>query len=396
MLRAIFAGALFLLGCRGTPPGQAQQEDIARLVDSLRPAVEQATGLKFRAPTRSAMKTRDEVHEFLIGKLREDFPPSREEGIAALYRLLGLIPDSLDLRQLLLDLYTEQVAGFYDPATTTLYGVRGADPAQLRLVLAHELVHALQHQYLPLDSIMRSKGDADQQAAAQAVLEGHATIASIRVLVPGQDVLAQPGFWETFREQIKASQTTMKVFARTPLALQEELVFPYLNGANFMRWWGESGQATPLPTLATLPRSTEQILHPDRYTAGDAPLTLRFADSTADVLFEDTLGELEVQVLATVVRGGGEVLTDAPIGWGGDRFRVYRSAGGPALVWYSSWDDASSAARFLGGPGARLLTRERAGYRTSVEGLAGAARPTLRVVIAPSAWERWSALPALK
>ena len=389
-----FPGAvlLFLLACRGTPPGA--QDDITRLVDSLRPAVERATGMRFRGPTRSALRTRDEVRDYLITRLREDFPPEREEGIRAVYRLLELIPDTLDLKALLLDLYTEQVAGFYDPASSTLFGVQGADPAQLRLVLAHELVHALQHQYLPLDSMLKNKGDADRQAAAHAVLEGHATIASIRVLLPGQDLIAQPSFWQTFREQIKAQQTSMAVFARTPLALREELIFPYLNGAEFMRWWDSSRAGDPLPTLATLPRSSEQILHPERYQSGDQPMAVAFADSSDGVLYEDTIGELEIQVLATVLRGGGEVLTEAPIGWGGDRFRVYRSEGGPALVWLIAWDDTQSAARFGGGVGTRLAARRRAGYRTLVEPVAGAARPTFRVVIAPEAWSGWARLPA--
>lgn len=388
---------LFLLaGCRGTPPGAVQEGEIARLVDSLRPAVERATGLRFRGPTRSALKSREEIRVYLTAKLQEDFPPDREEGVGAVYRLLGLIPDSLDLKALLLDLYTEQVAGFYDPDQRTLYGVRGADPAQLRLVLAHELVHALQDQYLPLDSIMKSKGDADQQAAAQAVFEGQATLASIRVLLPGQDPLAQPEFWTLFREQIKSQQTSMQVFARAPLAIREELIFPYLNGAEFMRWWDSVHAGHPLPTLAELPHSTEQILHPPRYAAGDVPRPLRFADPGRDVLYEDTLGELEIQVLATALRGGGEVLTDAALGWGGDRFRVYRSPDGPALVWYSEWDDAASAARFRGTIGVRLLARERAGYRTTVEPLSGGAAPFLRVIIAPRGWGSWDNPPRLE
>ena len=47
-------------------------------------------------------------------------------------------------------------------------------------MLAHELVHALQHQYIPLDSIMRQPGDNDRLAAAQAILEGQATLADCR------------------------------------------------------------------------------------------------------------------------------------------------------------------------------------------------------------------------
>ena len=66
----------------------------------------------------------------------------------------------------------------------------------LHLVLAHELVHALQHQYLPLDSILHDSTDADRQAAAQAVLEGQATLVSLVALVPGMDLTSNDAFWD--------------------------------------------------------------------------------------------------------------------------------------------------------------------------------------------------------
>jgi hypothetical protein len=394
--RPVVLALALAIACRGTPPGDAQGQDIARLVDSLRPVVERAAGLPFRGPTRSALKSREEVHAFLLEKLRQDFPASRQEGIESVYRLLGLIPDTLDLKALLLDLLTEQVAGFYDPETSTLYGVRGADPTQLRFVLAHELVHALQHQYLPLDTLMHLQGNSDRETAVQAVLEGQATIVSILAFVPDPSIIRQPGFWEMAREQVRAQSSSMKVFSQAPLVLREGLVFPYLSGAEFMRWWDSAHAGHPLPTLEALPRSTEQILHPERYQAGDQPLPVRLADSTGEVIYEDTMGELEIQIFATVLRGGGEVLTGTPIGWGGDRFRVYRTPAGPALLWYLLWDDAQSATRFVGGPGERLLTRSRAGYRTTVERMPGDARPLVRVVIAPADWPLWGNLPALK
>jgi hypothetical protein len=393
--RGVLVLAAFLFGCRGTPPQQTQDFNLEALVDSLRPTVERAAGLAFLHPTRSALKSRDEVRDYLLIKLKEEFPPERQEAVEAVYRLLGLLPDSIDLRVLLLELYSEQVAGYYDPETSTLYGVRGADPTALRFVLAHELVHALQHQYLPLDSIMKLRGDADQQAAAQAVLEGQAMIASILAFAPDRSILDQPGFWEMAREQVRAQSTSMKVFATAPLALREGLIFPYLDGSEFMRWWDSAHVGHPLPTLAELPRSTEQILHPARYAAGDHPIPVRFAASVDSALFEDTMGELEIQILATVLRGGGEVLRDSPVGWGGDRYRVFRTPGGPALVWYVVWDDGESARRFAGGAGGRLKSLPRADYRTSIEIISGAPRPTLRIVIAPAEWERWGRLPLL-
>lgn len=392
----LFVASLALLTCcRGTPPARGQTPDLARLVDSMRPVVERASGLRFKGPTRSAMKTKDEVRAFLLGKLEQDFPPARQEGVEAVYRLLGLIPDSLDLKQLLLDLYTEQVAGYYDPESATLYGVVGAEPTALRFVLAHELVHALQHQYLPLDSLMRIKASADEQTAVQAVLEGQATVASIVAFVPDRDILRQPGFWQMAREQVRTQAASMQVFSRAPLAVREGLVFPYLGGAEFMRWWDSARAGQALPTLGTMPRSTEQVLHPARYALGDAPVQVRFAEPAGEALYEDTFGELEIQTLATVLRGGGEVLTETPIGWGGDRFRVYRTADGPALVWYLVWDDQASAARFRGTSGVRLLAAKRPGYRTTLESSAGSSRPTIRIVIAPEGWDRWGRIPVL-
>ena len=167
------------------------------------------------------------------------------------------------------------------------------------------------------------------------------------------------------REQVRSSASSMPEFAKAPLVLREGLVFPYLNGAEWMRWWDSAQAGHPLPTVAELPRSTEQILHPDRYDQGDQPVPVRFEDADAP-LYEDTLGEREIQVLATQLRGGGEVLTDAAIGWGGDRFRIYRTPAGPALVWYIVWDDEESLDRFMGGAGARLTEKQPAGYRTTV------------------------------
>jgi len=394
-LRLFVLCVAVVTGCRGTPPARGQAPDLSRLVDSMRPVVERASGLRFKGPTRSAMKTKDEVRTFLLGKLEQDFPPARQEGVEAVYRLLGLIPDSLDLKQLLLDLYTEQVAGYYDPESATLYGVVGAEPTALRFVLAHELVHALQHQYLPLDSLMRIKASADEQTAVQAVLEGQATVASIVAFVPDRDILRQPGFWQMAREQVRTQAASMQIFSRAPLAVREGLVFPYLGGAEFMRWWDSARAGEPLPTLATMPRSTEQILHPARYALGDAPVPVRFADPAGDALYEDTFGELEIQTLATVLRGGGEVLTGTPIGWGGDRFRVYRTAAGPALVWYLVWDDEVSSTRFQRTAGVRLLAAQRQGYRTAVEPFGGTGKPGIRIVIAPVRWDRWRSLPRL-
>jgi AcrR family transcriptional regulator len=396
--RAVVLAGGFLLaatGCRGQKPGGSPDDAVLRqLVDSLRAPVEQATGLTFKTPPRSALRTRDQVRQYLLSKLDEELPPERMRGLETAYRLFGLLPDTLALRGLLLDLYAEQVAGYYDPDSTTLFGVAGADRDQLRLVLAHEMVHALQGQYLPLDSILKATANNDRLTAAQSVLEGQATLASIEVLAPGQHVTELPSFWEMYRDQVREKQTQMPVFARAPLVVREALIFPYLDGAEFMYWWRTSGPKDTLPYGRRMPVSTEQILHPERYARGDRPAELAFTADTG-VAYEDVLGENEIRVLLASLAGSDEVQTVVPIGWGGDRFRVYRAPGGPALVWYVVWDDPRSADRFLRTARAALQKTPRRGYRAAVDSLGVGSRPAVRYVLAPDGWNRWGALPGV-
>jgi hypothetical protein len=380
------------LACRGEArQTQAKgEQDLARLVDSLRAPVEQATGLRFTSPPRSAMRSRDQVRAYLIRKLDEELPPKRLHGLETTYRLFGLLPDTLQLRPLLVDLYTEQVAGFYDPDSATLFGVEGADRTQLSLVLAHELIHALQGQHLPLDSILDARENNDRLSAAQAILEGQATLASLDVLAPGHDVAQNPQFWEMYREQVRRQQSSMPVFRRAPLVLRETLIFPYLEGAEFMHWW-ERERRGAMPYGPRMPVSTEQVLHPDRYARGDVPVPMAFPQEQG-VAYEDVLGEAEIRVILATLAGSDEVQTVMPIGWGGDRYRLYQPAEGPALVWYVIWDDARSAERFMRSAVA-LRNTSRRGYRAALDSLAVGGRPATRYALAPERWARWGALP---
>lgn len=383
-----------LLACRGTSPSAQSigQRQLELLVDSLMPGVSKATGLPFKSTPKSAVRTRQQIRSYLVAKMERELPAARLEGIGAAYRLLNMIPDTLDVRKLFLDLYTEQIAGFYDPDSTTLFAVQGGDQAQLRLVLAHELVHALQHQYLPLDSILHDSTDGDAQAAAQAVLEGQATLASLVALVPGMDLRNNDAFWATFRDQLRAQQAGTSVYATAPMVIRESLTFPYVDGADFLRWFDKTHPGE-VPYGPKMPRSTEQILHPDRYTSGDLPIRVRFSGDTAGVILDDTFGEFEIELLRAQLAGAANVRTDPAIGWGGDRLRVYRSASGPALVWLTVWDEPRYAEQFRIQVGVPLSAHPRAGYRITVapEQLGG--KTAVRIVVAPVGWQRWKSLP---
>jgi len=389
LLACLVAGA-----CRGRPVADTAAGELNRLVDSLRPPVEHAVGLKFRHDPRAEVRTREQVRSYVLHKLDEELPSTKAAGMEATYRLLGLLPDTLDLRRLMLDLYTEQIAGFYDPDSATLFAVAGADPAQLRVVLAHELVHALQDQYTPLSEFMRDPVDNDHLTAGQAIFEGQATLAGLQVMVPGQNITAMPEFWETFRDQIRQQQTSMPVFRTAPALVREGLIFPYLAGADFMRWWMGSEHRDTVPYGRLLPVSTEQVLHPSRYGRGDEPVLLRFKEpGDSATTYEDVLGEFEIRILSAELNNVPDVSTVVPIGWGGDRFRTWRLPGGAAMVWYSTWDDSASAQQFLVRTADALARKRRLGYRLDVRPMKLGQHPAVRVVLAPTSWPGWAHVP---
>jgi hypothetical protein len=392
--RLVLLILLAAAGCRGRPIDTSANSDLMRLVDSLRPAVERAAGLRFKRAPRAEIRTREQVRTYVLHQLEEALPGPKVQGLQAAYRLLGLLPDTLELRRLMLDLFTEQIAGYYEPDSTTLFAVAGAEPAQLRIVLAHELVHALQDQYTPVDSLMHRPLDNDHNTAAQAILEGQATLVGLQVMVPDQNITAMPEFWETFREQIRQQQGGMPVFKQAPRVIREGLVFPYLAGADFMRWWAGSEHRDTVPFGRLMPVSTEQVMHPSRYGRGDEPMLIRFkvpGDSVTS--YEDVLGEFEIRILTAELSGAPEVTTAVPIGWGGDRFRIDLAKPGPAMTWYTVWDDSASAEQFRLHTANQLARRRRLGYRMEVSRMEISGHPAVRILLAPSGWSGWTHPP---
>jgi len=358
------------------------------------PAVERAVGLQFKQSPRIAVRSREQVRAYLEHKLDNDLPPAEMAGITLAYRLFGLIPDTLNLRALLLSLYTEQVVGYYDPDSTTLYVVAGTDPAYVHLVMAHELVHALQGQYMNLDSLLDQPHENDRRMAAQAVMEGQAMLASLIALLPQQNYDSLP--WEEIRESVHQQQGRMPVFARAPAIVREDLVFPYLAGADFVRWFRRSYPDT-VPFGRRLPQSTEQILYPETYRAGDEPVELAF-HGRQDPVYQDDLGAFETRVLLSQLSGSEVTGKRAARGWAGDRYAVFQAGQGYALVWYSVWDSvaaADGAAALLDRDWSRRAPADPA-RRSEISREVLDGRPTVRLVDAPADWPGWRAVPGVR
>ena len=326
----------------------------AREVATAVPAIERSVGLKFKAPPKVETRSKDDVRAFLQKKFDEDQPALELAGAERAYKLLGLLPDSLDLRKFMLTLLAEQVIGYYDPATKVLYVVNGGSNAKgapssdmLNITITHELVHALQDQYLNLDSLAKQRGDNDRQAAGQAVMEGQATFEQLSAMLGGGNfAMNLPGGWERVRETIRESQHAMPVFANAPMLIQETLLFPYLSGAEFVRRFKEKRTSADLYTR--IPLSTEQVLHPEKLLDSvDAPFHVELPKPMgASLTYSNGLGEFETRLFLFQHLGDVSTAARGAAGWGGDRFDVVNTPQGAGIAWLSLWDSPLDAADF--------------------------------------------------
>ncbi len=397
-LSGLAAVVVVTLGCRERAQAVQGEAELKDMVHRMMPVVGEAAGLQFKREPLVLRRSRVQVRAYVIHKFDEDLPPNDLAGLQSALRLFGLIPDSLQLRSTLIDLLTEQIAGYYDPDSNALYIPDDIQQSQMRIVVSHELVHALQDQYVPLDSIITQRHVNDRRSAAQAILEGQATLAQIPVLMPEQrpDTFPPGWFWR-MRTVMAQQQAQMQEFARAPLWLREGLVFPYLGGADFNVWFRRKYFGRSV--LDSMPRSTEQILHPERYAEHDEPTEIVFASGRGDpVQWQDGLGEFETRLLFQQHLGDEVEAANLATGWDGDRYQVLGTKG-DALVWYSVWDDAAAAGRFAAGLQRAWAKRQpegRTARRSAIEQLTVDGRPLVRLVDAPANWVGWRAIPTVR
>jgi hypothetical protein len=229
-----------------------------------------------------------------------------------------------------------------------LYVVQGADEKTVGITITHELVHALQDQYVNLDSLQKATTDNDRLSALQAVIEGQAQFEQLSIMVGGSSNIAmRVGGRDRIREMIRENQSAMPIFATAPMVIQESLLFPYLSGADFVqRFKEEKPGANP---LVNPPRSTEQILHTPAYfgkTPDEPSVVTLPAPRGATKVYENDLGEFGTRLLLYQHLKDDQAAPRSAVGWDGDRFVVVKGAAGQGIVWASVWDSTLEAASF--------------------------------------------------
>lgn len=375
-----FAGAGLLAlvsACESQKP--SYEGPYAAEVTQAVPMIERAVGLKFKSPPKVEMRSKAQVREFVIQQFTEPQVLRDLAGQEAAYKRLGMIPDTLKLQPFLTNLLEEQIVGYYDPRTEVLYVVEGAAKDIAGITITHELIHALQDQYISLDSVQKIRGDNDRLASAQAVFEGQAVYEQISIMLGGSNIaMNMPGGWDRVRDLIRESQASMPIFAAAPRVIQETLIFPYLSGAEFYRNYKERKAGTVI--YNDMPASTEQIIHPAAFFASrDAPTKVTLGRlSNATVSYENDVGEFETRLYLFEHLQDQNGAVRGATGWDGDRYAVVNTPQGEGIVWLTLWDSPVEAGEFydLAGQAVerRFNTKAKPGTAITVKTFAAAGR----------------------
>jgi hypothetical protein len=315
--------------------------------------------LQPKHPVPVVLLSPDQVRQNEINDYQTDY--SDEEAADDIYELsiIGLVNPDFDIRTFMVNLYSEQIAGFYDPEVSEMFVVQGQGfEGPERVTYAHEYTHVLQDQNYDLRHGLNYNDDAcevdtERCAAVQALVEGDATLSEIfwfQNYATRQDIQQYLDF---------ANNLKQPVYDSAPAFLKEDFVFPYVQGLTFVQTIHDQGGWSAIDAVYhNPPVSTEQILHPSLYPS-DTPIKVDLADLASALgsgwreVSRNQMGEWYTYLI--LARGVDEKarLDDktaqaAAAGWGGDEYLVLHNdaAKTTAFVMKTVWDTTSDAAEF--------------------------------------------------
>ena len=371
--RAFVAWSFGLGCCFGVSGGRAQDKpastphadskaannaEFIATADEVLQQMSEITGLKLLSPLKKSLRSREGIRAYVIKQMNEEKNPAERYADARTAEAFGLLPKGFDLDSFMVNVLTEQIEGLYDPKAQEFYIADWSAPDEQRMVMAHELTHALEDQHFHIEAWSRAaKPNEDAELARDAVLEGSAMAAMVDYLMrgTGRSLKDLPEFDPAILFDQLDVQNTPALKSAPPF-IKDALIFPYISGLNFSAavlktagWPALSG------VFENPPVSTQQILHPALYKSGKTPATVllppldKMLGKNWAKLDENILGEFGWKEVLKQFLGDdrGKTLAAA---WDGDRYATYEQKETKKLILVTRLhlDSGEHAARFFG------------------------------------------------
>ncbi|HSY91456.1 MAG TPA: hypothetical protein VK812_08795 [Candidatus Binatus sp.] len=356
-----------------------QAEELFHSVDEILEFDSKETGLPIKREVKRKLTSRDEVVSFLT-KHVDDEDTKRLRRSELVLKKFGLLPHDFNLETFLVALLREEVAGYYDPKTKTVNLLDWVPVEEQEPVMAHELTHALQDQYVGMQKWMK-KGDKDLgeirkdptpadiendeiDTAREAVIEGQAQAVMFQYAIAptGKSIATSPALMDAMEEETLTGSPSTKVFNDAPIFMKESLTFPYSYGMEFVvKLLQKAGKERAFAgLLKNPPHTTRQIMEPETYLANEKIEPMRVPDFKHDFKDYDkfdigAMGEFDVAVL--IEQYAGKPLSKSMYpAWRGGYYYAAKRKPNPnstmvaplGLLYVSRWSNADKAAEFAG------------------------------------------------
>lgn len=344
------------------PDSNNMNDEVEKMAAELDTIQQQVIGIRNLAPNETIYRntlTPAEFRRRISDEWLADYSDEDIRRDTLFYALLDVVEPDFDMYGFIVDLYSEQVAGFYDSDSKEMVVIQGGlFGGPERMTYAHEFTHLLQDQNYDLENGLNLseeffEEDSDAFNAIQALVEGDAVLTEYlwyQIYATDQDMMDINQF---------AMEVNTQVYDNAPWFIQNELLYPYQYGLEFLHTiYADEGWAGVEAVYANPPVSTEQIMHPERYPL-NLPMKVKL-DALEDVLSDDwrLLDESsfgEAYWYLTLMQQQDPEIPDVPIiweavkGWGGDRYRLYVEdvSSDVIFVLQTVWDSEDDAKEFM-------------------------------------------------
>ena len=301
-------------------------QDLDAVVNDIERFVERERGLKYKNTVEVRLAGEGDFQQLLLKDFDKERAGLTEQG--EVLSALGLVTNGEDIVSDSRSMLEIGVVGFYDPETKQLV-VRGTSISPyVREVLAHELTHALDDQWFDLNRPQLDNVDDETDFGFLALTEGNARRIENAYLAS----LSDEEQTQAVQEQQELISEHPELFS-LPRILLTLLQAPYDDGLSFVQSLLSSGGQQALDhAFSSPPVTSEQILQPAKFVAGEGPFDVPPPTPEGTASNVGVLGELLLQEMLSDSPFPSVDVTDAVRGWGGDKYVTWRSASGASCL----------------------------------------------------------------
>lgn len=316
-------------------------------------------GLELTEPVERVLISPEELNEIVVNDFFSEYTDEDARNDVLILSTLGLVPEDFDLLGFYQDLYSEQIAGFYDREEETIYVVQiERFGGREKLTYAHEFTHVLQDQTFDFSEGLNyneeaCEVDSERCAAIQALIEGDATLTEIQWF---QTYATRQDYFDLM-EAFDSYESPMLDAA--PPYIAADLYFPYEKGLAFVEYLYDLGGYDAIDAAyLDPPKSTTEILHPELYP-DHQPVTVILPDLEAlldegwYLYDENIMGEwytylILSQAYEEAFRLEETRAEDAAAGWAGDAYAFYLNEDSDDVVFLldTYWETSTDAETF--------------------------------------------------